>query len=160
MDFKQTSFSGGLNLLLEDSRLPVSFKYKEGDSPYDLTFNQYRFASNIRTRFDVATPIKKALLDSAAPSGIKQGIVTFGNYIILFVAGSAYYRLNTEIGWTEIIEFRMSPTVHRYWTVVVPVTTTNYVTQAIILNYTRFIGSGWNQSTAVSVSGFTRSSSV
>src|SRR6478736_10320565 len=107
-DFKQTSFSGGLNLLLEDSRLPVIIKPKEGQTSYDATYNQYRIGSNIRTRFDVATPTKASVEDGFAPAGLKQGILTFGNYIIIFVAGDAYYRLKTQISWTQISGFSMS----------------------------------------------------
>ena len=76
-DFRQTSFSGGMNLLLDDTRLPVAFKYKEGDTPYDITYNQYRLGLNVRTRFDVAQPINSSVVDTSAPSGLKQGIVNF-----------------------------------------------------------------------------------
>lgn len=126
MNFKQSSFSGGINLLLDDTRLPVSFKYKEGDSPYDITYNQYRIGLNTRTRFDVCTPIKSSIVDQQAPVGIKQALVTFGNYLILFVEGDAFYRLNSISNWTQINGFLMSPTVPRYWTVAIPVNTTNY----------------------------------
>lgn len=126
MEFKQSSFSGGINLLLDDTRLPVSFKYKEGDSPYDITYNQYRIGLNTRTRFDVCTPIKSSITDLQAPPGIKQAIVSFGNYIILFVQGTAWYKLNTDTNWTEINDFSMSQVAPRYWTVAVPLTTTLY----------------------------------
>ena len=75
-----------MNLLLDDPRLPVSFKYKEGQTPYDITYNQYRLGLNIRTRFDVASPVPSSITDVTAPQGLKQAIVSFGNYIILFVA--------------------------------------------------------------------------
>ena len=125
-EFKQTSFSGGFNLLLDDSRLPVSVKYKEGNSPFDITYDQYRLGNNIRTRFDVGQAIQSSVEDKAAPSGLKQAILTFGNYIILFVAGQAWYRLNTSTGWTRILKFSMSRTAPRYWTINVPLATTNY----------------------------------
>ena len=126
MEFKQTSFAGGFNLLLDDTRLPVSFKYKEGDTPYDITYNQYRLGINLRTRFDVAQPIASSVTDLNAPPGIKQGILTFGNFIIIFVSGTAWYRLNTNTGWTQVNDFSMSKTAPRFWTVEVPLTTTNY----------------------------------
>lgn len=125
-EYKQTSFSGGFNLLLDDSRLPVSVKYKEGDSPYDISYNQYRLGNNIRTRFDVGQSVPSSIEDTAAPVGIKQAILTFGNYIILFVSGQAWYRLNTSTGWTRILKFSMSQTTPRYWTKEVPLSTTNY----------------------------------
>ena len=96
MEFKQTSFAGGINLLLDDTRLPVSFKYKEGDTPYDITYNQYRIGLNIRTRFDVCAPVNSSVTDLSAPAGVKQAIVSFGNYIILFCAGNAHYKLNVK----------------------------------------------------------------
>lgn len=131
MEFKQSSFSGGMNLLLDDTRLPVTFKYKEGETPYDISYNQYRIGLNVRTRFDVCTAIPSSVVDTLAPAGNKQAIISFGNYIILFVAGTAWYHLNGVPGWTQIKAFSMDPNVPRYWTVAVPVTTTNYVRYGI-----------------------------
>jgi len=124
--FKQTSFSGGMNLLLDDTRLPVSFKYKEGDTPYDITYNQYRLGLNIRTRFDVVSPIPSSITDENAPEGIKQGILNFGNYIIVFAAGAAYYKLNGTDSWLSINGFSMSKSSPRYWFIEIPVNTTLY----------------------------------
>jgi len=129
--YKQTSFSGGMNLLLDDTRLPVSFKYKEGETPYDITYNQYRLGLNIRTRFDVCSAIQSSVVDELAPAGIKQELVSFGNYIILFCNGNAYYHLNGVPGWTQIANFSMDPLTPRYWTKAVPVSLTNYVRQGI-----------------------------
>jgi len=126
-EYKQSSFAGGMNLLLDDTRLPVAFKYKEGDTPYDITYNQYRLGLNVRTRFDVCTAIQSSITDLLAPFGNKQAIVSFGNYIVLFCAGNAWYHLNGQPGWTQIVGFSMDATAPRYWTVAVPVTTTNYV---------------------------------
>ena len=125
-EYKQTSFSGGMNLLLDDTRLPVSFKYKEGQTPYDITYNQYRLGLNIRTRFDVASPVPSSVVDTTAPIGIKQALISFGNYVILFCAGYGYYKLNGANGWTQINGFSMSTVAPRYWTCVVPLATTNY----------------------------------
>ena len=125
-DYKQTSFSGGINLLLDDTRLPVSFKYKEGSSPYDISYNQYRLGLNIRTRFDVCSPVYSSIVDVQCPQGIKQGLIAFGNYVIAFISGSAFYKLNGVAGWTQIQNFSMSKTAPRYWTVAIPLNTTNY----------------------------------
>jgi len=130
-DYKQTSFAGGMNLLLDDTRLPVSFKYKEGSSPYDITYNQYRLGLNVRTRFDVCSPVPSAVTDTTCPAGLKQGLVAFGNYIICFIAGTAWYKLNGYPGWTQIQNFSMSKTAPRYWTVAVPLNTTNYARVAV-----------------------------
>lgn len=125
-EYKQTSFAGGLNLLLDDSRLPVSFKYKEGQTPYDITYNQYRLGLNVRTRFDVCSPVLSSVTDTQCPQGVKQAIVGFGNYMIVFIAGTAWYKLNGQAGWTQINGFSMSKTAPRFWTVAIPLATTNY----------------------------------
>ena len=127
MKFVQTHFSSGMNLLIDDSRLPVMFEYKIGDNPYKIGYNQYRLGINVRNRYDTLNSINESIKDPAAPIGIKQEMVTFGNYIILFVAGLAYYRLYTDTGWQPIVGFNMSPTAPRFWTCVIPVGTTNYV---------------------------------
>lgn len=130
-DYKQTSFSGGINLLLDDTRLPVSFKYKEGQTPYDISYNQYRLGLNVRTRFDVCSPVRSSVTDVKCPAGIKQGILSFGNYVIVFVSGFAFYKLNGVDGWTQIVNFSMSKTAPRYWTCAVPLNTTNYARVSI-----------------------------
>jgi len=127
MKFVQTHFNAGMNLLLDDSRLPVMFEYKIGDNPYKIGYNQYRLGINVRNRYDTLKPIYQSVKDPAAPVGIKQELVTFGNYIILFVAGFAYYRYYLDSGWKQIPNFQMSPTAPRYWTSFVPVATTNYI---------------------------------
>lgn len=126
--YKQVSFAGGMNLLLDDSRLPVSFRYKEGDIPYDITYNQYRLGINCRTRFDIVQPIPSSVVDETAPSGIKQGLITFGNYLILFAAGKAYYKLITlsQPQWNPMPRFSMNSAAPRYWTCQVPQNTTLY----------------------------------
>lgn len=111
-EYNQISFLGGMNLLGDDSRLQP---------------NQYRAAFNCTNRYDTLDPVLKSKFDPAAPPGIKQEIVTFGNYIILFVSGLAYYRHYLSEGWTQIDGFKMSSTAPRYWTVAVPVSITNYV---------------------------------
>lgn len=127
MEFNQSSWIAGMNLLVDDTRLPVITGYQLGDNPYKIGYNQYRLGINVRNRFDVLQPILQSKVDPAAPAGIKQELVTFGNFVILFVAGLAYYRLYTDTGWKPITGFQMSSTAPRFWTVFVPVGTTNYV---------------------------------
>jgi len=110
-EYNQLSFTGGMNLLLDDTR---------------LQHNQYRLAFNCRNRYDVLDPVNKSSVDTIAPSGIKQGVLTFGNYVILFVSGKAFYRAYDGKGWTQINGFSMSSTAQRFWTCTVPVATTNY----------------------------------
>lgn len=110
-EFKQESFIGGMNLLADDTRLPS---------------NQYRIGFNVRNRYDVLQTVPIGVKDTAAPTGIKQELTTFGNFIVLFVAGYAYYRHYTATGWTQIPGFKMSIDAPRYWTCVIPLATTNY----------------------------------
>jgi len=131
MNFNQKSFSGGMNLLVDDTRLPVVAGYKLGNNPYSLGYNQYRLGINVRNRFDVLNTIQQSKKDTASPKGIKQELVTFGNYIILFVAGKAWYRYYTDTGWKQIVGFQMSAAAPRLWTKQVPVATTNYARQSI-----------------------------
>ena len=110
-EFNQASFSGGMNLLVDDTRLGP---------------NEYREAFNVRNRFDVLGAINEATEDVIAPAGLKQGLYSFGDYLIAFVAGNAYYRFRSATGWQQIDGFSMNPTVSRYYVAVVPVSTTNY----------------------------------
>lgn len=110
--YNQSAFTGGMNLLSDDSRLQP---------------NQYRIGFNMTNRYDQLDTIFQAVEDVAIPSGLKQEIVTFGNYIIVFIKGFAYYRYYSDTGWRLIDGFSMSPTAPRYWTVLIPVATTNYV---------------------------------
>lgn len=111
-EYNQTSFLGGMNLLGDDSRLQP---------------NQYRAGFNLTNRYDVLDPMLKSKKDVSAPPGLKQELVTFGNFEILFVAGLAYYKYYLSEGWTNIVGFKMSTTAPRFWTVAIPVSTTNYV---------------------------------
>ncbi len=114
-DYIQQSFSGGMNLLSDDTRLQP---------------NQYRVAFNVRNRYDTLEPVLESQLDPATPVGIKQELITFGNYIVLFVAGKAYYRYYTATGWQPIVGFQMSVDAPRYWTAEVPIALTNYLRYA------------------------------
>lgn len=118
-DFVQTSFKGGMNLLLDDTRLDPT---------------QYRVAFNVRNRYDVLDGVLAGKRDVALSAGIKQELITFGEYIVVFVAGFAYYRRYTSTGWTLIENFKMSSTAPRYWTATVPLAATNYGRQATDTN--------------------------
>jgi len=110
-EYNQTSFTGGMNLLLDDTRLQP---------------NQYRLGINLRNRYDTLDEIPNSILDQTLPVGIIQEVLTFGNYVVAFVSGFAYYRLVTERAWTQINGFAMNNDARRYWTAAVPVATTNY----------------------------------
>jgi len=109
--YNQTSFSGGMNLQLDDSQLGS---------------NMYRIGFNLTNRNGTLDPVLASALDTAAPFGLKQELVTFGQYELLFCAGAAYYKHYTATGWKQILGFSMSPTAERYWTCAIPVSTTNY----------------------------------
>jgi len=110
-EYNQLSFIGGMNLLLDDTHLAV---------------NQYRIGFNLRNRYDELDLILSSVEDTLAPSGIKQEMTTFGDYEILFVSGKAYYKLYTDIYWSQVAGFQMSQTAPRFWTKTVPVSETNY----------------------------------
>src|SRR5215471_4580311 len=109
--YNQKSFGGGMNMRVDDTRLDET---------------QYRAAFNVRNRTDTLIPVKKSLLDLAAPVGLKQGMLTFGNYVVLFVAGAAFYRSITDTAWTKIPGFSMSTTAPKIWYEYIPVSITNY----------------------------------
>lgn len=101
-----------MNLLEDDTRLKA---------------NEYRLALNLRARYGKLLPVANGVEDVAAPAGIKQDIRTFGNFVILFVAGCCYYRHYAATGWVKITGFKMSSTAPRFWTEVVPITTMPYL---------------------------------
>lgn len=109
-EFNQISFRGGMNLIYDDTR---------------LADNEYREAFNVRNRFDVLDQIKEAK-EVDFPAGNKQAILTFGDYVLVFIGGSAYYQHYTSVGWTMIDGFSMDHLVPRFYTVMVPVNTTYY----------------------------------
>lgn len=128
-EYNQKSFTGGMNLLLDDTR---------------LNDTQYRVGVNLRNRYDSLDPIPDSLLDHALPVGIIQEMLTFGNYVIAFVSGKGYYRLVTDIAWTPIPDFVMDTTVDRFWTVPVPLATTLYGRWATPTTATGITGSAPN----------------
>ncbi len=111
-DFVQSSFLGGMNLLSEDTRLQP---------------NQYRVGFNLRNRYDVLQPVKSSVLNTTLPEGIVQEMTTFGEFEIVFVSGKCYFKHYDRFAWTEIEGFAMSTVAERYWTVAVPLATTNYL---------------------------------
>lgn len=110
-EYNQTSFSGGMNLLLEDTH---------------LTTNQYVIGFNLRNRYDRLDGVLRSKEDINIPHGIIQEMVTFGNFEIIFVSGSAYYKFFRNSVWLKINTFAMSRSAPRYWTKAIPVATTNY----------------------------------
>src|SRR3989442_5253059 len=90
--FLQKFFDGGINLISSDTALNDS---------------EYVWLVNGRQRFGYIEPNKRnKLID--APSGIKQGIISIGNILILFVSGKAYYHEDGTTIRTQIPSFQMS----------------------------------------------------
>mgnify|MGYP003650203928 CR=1 FL=1 len=110
-EYNQQSFIGGMNLLVDDTRLQP---------------NQYRLAFNCHNRYDVLDPVLTSVLDTSTPAGVMQELTTFGEYVLLFVSGNAYFRHYSQEVWTQIPGFGMSIDAPRFWTVAIPVAVTNY----------------------------------
>lgn len=111
-EFNQSSFLGGMSLLGDDTTLLPT---------------QYRAGFDITNRYGELQLLLQSVEDTAIPDGVIQELVTFGDYLILFVGGYAYYRLYSSIGWKIIREFKMSSIAPRFWTCAIPVSTTNYI---------------------------------
>lgn len=80
IDFKQSSFQGGINQQLDATKIP------------DLG-NSYFLGVNIRNREDVLQTIPAPLdLSSTHPVGNLQGIYGAGTFLLLFINGRAYFR--------------------------------------------------------------------
>lgn len=115
-EYNQISFKGGMNLLYNDTRIAE---------------NEYREGFNVRCRFDSLDQIRTAKLITSPP-GKKQGIFTFGDYLLLFVEGAAYYQFRDVEGWQVVPSFTMSRLADRVYIEVIPVNTTNYARFAIL----------------------------
>lgn len=112
----QRSFSGGMNLFRDPSKLQE---------------DEYTLLSNGRPRFDTIEPIKLPLeIMDGVPPGKKQGCYAAGSYILLFVAGLAYYRNfdNPAVThFTPVAGFTaMSATVDYIFAALVPASFNNY----------------------------------
>jgi hypothetical protein len=110
-EYNQASFLGGMDLQMDDTHLPT---------------NKYRIGFNVRNRYDRLDAVFSSVEDKGIPKGVIQELVTFGNYLILFVSGNAYYKYYTSDNWVQIVGFAMSATAPRYWTCQVPISETNY----------------------------------
>jgi hypothetical protein len=107
----QYGFAGGMNLYKED---------------YLLAEDEYRLGFNVRCRTGGIQPVYSHVLDENAPAGLKQGLYGFGQYLLLFVAGLAYYRTNNTSVWTQIAGFEMDDTVQNIYIQAVPASTFNF----------------------------------
>lgn len=114
LSYTQSDFSGGMNLLDIDTALQP---------------NEYRVGINIRNRFSVPTPIKSetVIMDGLpSPLGFIQGLYSFGNLLVLFAGGLAWYKRPSDDQWIDIPGFLMSTAVDRYYCQAVPVSSLVY----------------------------------
>lgn len=110
-NFIQSDFSGGINLFNDDT---------------GIAENEYVVGFNVRNRTSMLEYINDALIDSDAPEGLKQGCYAFDRYILLFCAGSAYYKdIILDTSWVKITGFSMDTTVNRIYTELIPQSTNN-----------------------------------
>jgi len=122
--FLQRDFSGGMNLF---------------DDPAQLALNEYRLGQNIRNRARVLEAVKSSERLTNAPSGKKQGIFGFENYLLLFNDGQAWYYNEVINTWTQITSFQMNSLVERIYTQFVSSSTMNFerrLRNAAIINGT------------------------
>lgn len=120
--FGTRDFRGGADMSVEASRLQ--------DGEYVMMING-------RNRYGDITPIAKALnLDDYLPSGKKQGLYGYGEFLVAFVSGKAYFRrVGLSLDFKPINGFQMSSQADYIHTAAVP---------ASILNYKRTSASGPN----------------
>ena len=141
MEYNQESFIGGMNLLLDDTRLANFSRWSYNQA---LSNNQYRLLLNGRNRYDEIDSIASSVLDISLPAGVIQEITTFGNFVIAFVSGSCHYRLYNGLFWNQVDAFSMSASAPRYWTVSVPLATTNYGRASILQANTVLVSGATN----------------
>lgn len=106
----QNSFSGGMNLIEDDTSI--------GE-------NEYRQAFNCSNRYGRLDPIYDAVEINPTITTKKQGLYNFGQYLILFSGGFAYYKHYTEDVFQIIDSFKMSANVTRMYAEFVPASTIN-----------------------------------
>jgi hypothetical protein len=94
--------------------------------------NEYIVGINVRTRFGYVEPVNEALdVTGDLPVGSRaiQGIYAFGEILVAFVGGQAWYKDVSVAGaaWTQIEDFQMSDSVERIYAVGVPVASNTYL---------------------------------
>jgi hypothetical protein len=115
--FTQDSFEGGMNLVSLGTKVAP---------------NEYIAGINVRTRFGYAKPINSALditEDLPVSSRAIQGIYAFGEILVVFVGGQAWYKDagDADSEWTQIENFQLSDSVERIYAIGVPVASTTYL---------------------------------
>lgn len=100
MDYKQSSFAGGIKQSLDATKAAES-----GDS--------YYLGMNIRNREDVLSPIKQPLdLTDTLPDGKLQGLYGAGTILVLFCGGRPYYRNVADSGMPAFVPLVNPPAMN------------------------------------------------
>ena len=136
--YVQTSFSGGMNMSVDDTR---------------LTEDEYKFAHNVRNRFGVLEGVKQAVDISSDIGAFTsnppiQAIYSVGEYVFLFFDGGCKYRKpnNSDSTWAVLMT---GGTMHRsneIFVQAVPASTQNFLRKE-----TRVAGSALELDTAQTV---------
>lgn len=111
--FIQNSFQQGMNQQVD---------------PTKIAKDEFPLAINTRIRYDILQSIKNPKLVTGLSAGKFQGLYTAGSYVLLFIAGLAYYK-NFEFpssAFAQIVGFLMDPMVDTIWAESVPESTMNF----------------------------------
>ena len=102
-----SNFSAGMNKLMDATKL------SEGEYPLLI---------NGRTRFNSVKPIKRPVLLEGLLPGLIQGIYSTTDWILVFVAGTAYYRNYSAYNsaFIQVPDFAMDPTTPTIYAEAVP----------------------------------------
>ncbi len=107
--FVKSSFAGGMSQAMDSTK---------------LADNQYAIGRNVRVRYDIATPVSKALVvGSPLAEGNLQAGVGFADGIVLFQAGKAFFK-DLSVGapgvWIAVPNVQMQATATILYTVTLP----------------------------------------
>lgn len=80
----------------------------------------YQLLINGRTRTNTVRPIRLPVEDTSLPAGLKQGVYSFDSYVLAFVAGQLYTKVEGSSQWSPILGVSMSATAPRIYVERIP----------------------------------------
>ncbi len=117
--YVQTSFSGGMNMSVDDTR---------------LTEDEYKFAHNVRNRFGVLEGVKQAVdissdIGSFTSNPPTQAIYTLGEFVFLFFDGGCKYRKpnNPDSTWSVLYSAGTMQRHSEIFVQAIPASTKNFL---------------------------------
>lgn len=113
--FTQDSFEGGVNLLSLDTRIGPT---------------QYKIGINLRSRFGYLKPVKEPIeISGGLPEEVQnvQGLYAFGDILVLFADGLAYYKTSFTDNFIPVVGFSMDADVNRIYATAVPEASLKYL---------------------------------